>query len=157
MNKRHLTSMAAAISAVVTLAACGGSEDERLSDAEFSKQMNPIVQQISREFGSVFQELGEADEGDRVPAGVRTRLAAAAKAERDAIADVADIEPPERAEAAFEKLERGANAQADQLEELAGQRNLTVGRMADALEGGEAAEALRELAEGGFIEPPPGR
>ena len=39
-------------------------------------------------------------------------------------------------------------------EQLAGRPDLTVGQMADAVEGGAAVGALRELAEQGFVSPP---
>ena len=64
------------------------------------------------------------------------------------------IEPPERAEAALEKLVSGTKAQAERLEQLAGQADLTVAEMADAVEGGETLGPIRELAEGGYVKAP---
>lgn len=158
MRMRRIAGIASAAATALAIAACGGGEsEERLSKEEFSKQVNPVVQRISAEFGTVFSELGRADESERVPADVRERLAAAARVERDAVGGLRDIQPPEAADASLEKLERGARSQADELDRLARDPDLTVGRMADAMEGGETAQALRELAEGGYIEPPPHR
>jgi hypothetical protein len=60
----------------------------------------------------------------------------------------------QRAEASLDRLVAGARQQSARLEQLAGRPDLTVGQMADAVEGGAAVGALRELAEQGFVSPP---
>jgi hypothetical protein len=141
-----------AVLAAATLSACGG--EERLSDEEFSSRIQPVVERISTEFGAVFQALGRAREDARVPVDVRARLRRAARVERDAAADAAELQPPQRAEASLDRLVAGARQQSARLEQLAGRPDLTVGQMADAVEGGAAVGALRELAEQGFVSPP---
>lgn len=154
--RTRLASLAAAALSAAALGACGGGDDgpDRLSDQEYKERVNPAVQRISQGFGQVFAELGKAGEGERVPADVRERLRAAANTEREAVSEMAELEPPERAEAAHERLVSAGRKQAEQLEALAGQPGLTVGRMADAVEGGETSRALQVLAKGGWVDPP---
>lgn len=154
MRTRDLMTITAMAGACLSFGACGG--DPRLSDGELEERINPIVQRISGEFGAVFTELGMAGEGDRVPAAVRDRLREAAQAERDASEEAAALEPPERAEESVDRLVDATRSQADQLEQLAGRSDLTVGEMADAIEGGETAAALEELARAGYVAPPRG-
>jgi hypothetical protein len=153
MRIRDFMIMTATAGACLSLAACGG--DDRLSDRELENRLTPIAERISGEFGAVFAELGRAEEVERVPADVRDRLRQAAEAERQASDEAAALEPPERAEKPVDRLVEATRAQADRLEQLAGTNDLTVGQMADAVEDGEVAAALEDLAKGGYVEPPP--
>ena len=148
---RHLTT-AAALLAALTVAACGG--EDRLTREQYSAKLQPAVDEISAGFGTVFEEIGRAEESDRVSGAAQQRLADAAARERKVADELADLEPPEDLEDASDRLVTGARRQADELDRLATEEQVTVAQVADAIEEGASVEPLRELGKAGVVTPP---
>ena len=143
----------AALAAALTSAACGG-DDDRLTREQFKSELQPAVDQISAGFGAVFAVIGRAEETDRVPAAALERLSDAAARERRIAGRLADLQPPKDLEGATDRFVAGAQRQADDLERLAGQDDVTVAQVADAVEQGASVAPLRELGKAGVVAPP---
>lgn len=152
LSIKHCTTTTAALVAALSLAACGG--EDRLTRDEYAAELQPAVDEISEAFGTVFASVGEAEETDRVPAAALERLSDAAARERDVADELAELEPPEDLEPAAERFVAGARRQAEELEGMAAEKDLTVARLADAVEQGASVGPLRELGEEGVVKPP---
>lgn len=172
---RMLSAGAAAIMAVVLLGACGGDGgdgggggDGGMSREQFSREVSGTVQQLSQQFGQqlepVFQALDRAgiDENQEIPPPLERQAQAIARSlaqqEQAAAEELQRLQPPEGAEQPREELVQAMRDQADRLEGLAGQGEITLREFADATETpADLQEALQTLRERGFdVQPPPG-
>lgn len=140
-----------AICVLALAAGCGG--DDRLTNEELAKRLNQTVDRISGEFAQVFQRVGRRGENEQVPAPAKQALERAADVERRSVDEIAELEPPEDAEEATNRLIDAARAQADQLDRLAREEELTVKELADALEFGPTRDALEELRRKRLVKP----
>ena len=146
------TVLTALVTAVVLATGCG--DDGRLSKDETARKATAAVQTINGEFQQVFELLGRRTESEVVPAPVRQRLAGAAAAERRSADELAAIKPPTDSQPAINAFVRAARSQAAALEQRAGQPDLTVADMADAIELPQMRQALTELDKQNLAKPP---
>ena len=143
-----------ALTALVLLAGATGCGEDRLSRDEYTAELQPAVQRISQGFGSVFERIGRAEDGERVPAPALQRLGQVAAQERRTAERLAGLEPPKDVEAVAGRFADGARRQADRLAAMSRERDVTVGELADAVEQGETAAPLRDLVEQGYVRAP---
>ncbi|MDQ3607966.1 MAG: hypothetical protein M3459_03565 [Actinomycetota bacterium] len=172
---KMLSAGAAAIMAVGLLGACGGdggdgggAGDGGMSREQFSREVSGTVQQLSQQFGQqlepVFQALDRAgiDENQEIPPPLERQAQAIARSlaqqTRETGEELARLEPPEGAEEPREQLVQATREQADRLEQVAGQDEITLREFADATEmPPDVRQALQTLRERGFeVQPPPG-
>jgi hypothetical protein len=104
---------ACALAVAALLAGCGGG-DERLSKAQYQRELSEVGKTLSESIGSVGGAVtGVADleaAGEQV-GELQTALSKAAD-------DLDELEPPEDVEGAHEKLVQGIRGFADELEDL---------------------------------------
>ncbi len=144
--------LTALLTAVVLATGCGG--DDRLSKDETARKATAAVQTINSEFQQVFELLGRRREREVVPAVVRRRLTRAATVERDSADALAAVKSSTGSERAINGFVRAARNQAAALEKGAGQPDLTVADMADAVELPQMRDALSELDKQNLAKPP---
>ena len=164
MNRmRRMTSSAMAIGIAMSIAACGGGDDERLSKEETAQRLNEIFgatsAQIQRQFHPVFAQLQQGRENAAVPERVRAALdgptSAAADELREAAEQAEELDPPSDVEDEVDAFAEAARRQADRLDELAAQEGLTVRELADAV--APPMEELQRLRDAGIeVQPPRG-
>ncbi len=171
---KMLSAGAVAIMALGLLGACGGdggdgggAGDGGMSREQFSREVSGTVQQLSQQFGQqlepMFQALDRAgiDENQEIPPPLERQAQAIARSlaqqQQAAAEELARLEPPEGAQEPREELVQATREQADRLEELAGQGEITLREFADATEfSPDIRQALQTLRERGFdVQPPP--
>jgi len=141
-----------AIASLALIAGCDIGGDDQLSKEEFNAKATEIDKRVSDSFDTVFENLDEKDLRSNKPVSEKTKaaLAEAAQTEKDAVAELADLKPPEEGQAAVDELVRVAGAQADNLAEAAKNPDLTGKDLEEAFSAEDPEKPITELRELGL-------
>lgn len=151
MNGRWLaiTAIMVAAGALAAVAGCGNDDDES-SQAEFSEQLQRILEEPSQAFGRLAQEGAKLKPADPLSEEFKAEIGSVGETMAEAADQLRELSPPEDAEQQTQELIDAIQARAEAFEQAAGEEDITLREFAPTLrETGErvdrAREALRRL------------
>jgi hypothetical protein len=135
------------VTGLALVAGCDIGGDDRLSKDEFKEKATAIDKRVSDSFDNVFRDINEKDFGTNKPVSEKTKsaLAEAANVEKDAVAELSDLKPPEEGQAAVDELVKVAGTQADRLAEAAANPKLTFKELEASFDADDVDKPINEL------------
>lgn len=131
-------------------AGCGG--DERLSRGEFSDHLQSIGQRGSERWGRVAQRAKDLKPGQPVPADVKQPMSELVDFQRQAVAELEELNTPEGADEEVETLMEALRERTEAFEQALESGRFTRRQFDQITEAGEKINlAFEQLRKEGFI------
>jgi hypothetical protein len=131
-------------------AGCGG--EERLSREEFGERLQSIDQRGSERWGRVAQGAADLEPDQPLPADVKQPMRELVEFQRQAAAELAELNPPEDAEEEVEKLIKALRDRTEVFEQAIEAGRLTRRDFDQITESGDKIdEAFEQLRKEGFL------